>query len=222
MRELLPHGRPITLSQLPDVYDCADCPQWQVRLNFVSTVDGSVVGSDGRSGSINNEVDGAVFQMLRAWADVVVAGANTVRVEGYDAPVTDERWTALRAGRPDNPALAVLARSGELPADVDTGGRSDVFALDSGGTGGVRRAFDRLRERGYQRVLCEGGPTIAALALAAGVVDEVCLTTSPTLVGGSAHRMVNGPSFDRPARLVALLEADSMLLARWDLRQGTS
>ncbi|GAB3584463.1 dihydrofolate reductase family protein [Calidifontibacter terrae] len=222
MRELLPVARPISVSDLPDVYDCDALSQWNVRLNFVATVDGSVVGSDGRSGSINNDVDGAVFQMLRAWADVVVAGANTARVEGYDAPVTDERWTALRAGRADHPALAVLSQDGVLPASVDTDGRRDVFALDSSGSDGVRRAFDELRKRGYQRVLCEGGPTIAALALAADVVDEVCLTTAPVLVGGSAHRMVNGPTFDRPAHLAALIESDSTLLARWDLRQGTT
>ncbi len=226
LRQLLPDGRPMTLADLPSCYRCADDTDWFVRLNFVATVDGSVVGADGRSGSINNDVDGAVFQLLRAWADVVVAGANTVRVEGYDAPVTDPRWTELRTGRPANPAMAVLSSDGRLPDSVDTGGRDDVFALDSSGADGVRRAFGELRSRGYRRVLCEGGPTIAALALEAGVVDEVCLTTSPVLVGGEAHRMVAGPTFERPARLVGLIESDSTLLARWGLRQdgaqGTS
>lgn len=218
MRMLLPDAAPIEVSQLPGAYRVESSSDWFVRLNFVATVDGSVVGPDQRSGSINNEVDGLVFQMLRAWCDVVVVGSGTARAEGYDAPLVDERWRRLRAGRSAHPALAVLSSRGELPAGLDTMGRADVFALDSSGPDGVARAFAELRKREYHRVLLEGGPRIAAMALAAGLVDEVCLTTSPMLVGGSAHRMVDGPSLDQPARLVGLLESDGTLLARWSLR----
>lgn len=218
MRMLLPQAAEITAADLPDAYDTAADHDWFVRVNFVATVDGSVVGSDQRSGSINNEVDGLVFQMLRAWADVIVVGSGTARAEGYDAPEVDERWSRLREGRPEHPAMAVLSRRAELPATMDTKGRRDVFALDSSGDDGVTRCFDELRERGYRRLLLEGGPTIAGLALAAGLADELCHTTSPRLVGGSAHRMVNGPTFDSPARLTGLIEADSTLLARWSLR----
>lgn len=216
---LIPHAATIDPTSLPGAYEVdRDDDDWFVRLNFVATVDGSVVGADHRSGSINNEVDGTVFQMLRAWSDVIVVGSGTARTEQYDAPVVDERWRSLRDGRPEHPAMAVLSSNGELPAGLDTMGRADVFALDSGGEDGVARAFTQLRERGHRRVLLEGGPTITSLALAAGLVDELCLTTSPRLVGGTAHRMVDGPALDAGARLVGLLESDSTLLARWSLR----
>lgn len=218
MRMLLPDAAEITPSQLPDAYGASVDRDWYVRVNFVATVDGSFVGSDQRSGSINNEVDGLVFQMLRAWADVIVVGSGTVRAEGYDAPVVDPRWVHLREGRAAHPAMAVLSRKAQLPDGMDTMGRDDVFALDSSGDDGVSRCFAQLRERGYRRVLLEGGPTVAGLALDADLVDELCHTTSPRLVGGSAHRMVDGPTFDRPARLLGLVEADSTLLARWSLR----
>src|SRR5580765_1234494 len=54
-----------------------------LRVNFVSTVDGSAQGSDGRSGTINNEVDREVFQDLRKTADVILVGVGTARTEGY-------------------------------------------------------------------------------------------------------------------------------------------
>ena len=218
MRKLLPDHAAITPGDLPDAYECGVDRGWFVRLNFVATVDGSVVGGDHRSGSINNDVDGLVFHMLRAWADVIAVGAGTARAEQYDAPITDERWRSLRAGRPEHPAMAVLSTEAELPPGMDTMGRDDVFAVDSSGPDGVRTALHRLRRRGYNRVLLEGGPTIAGLALGDDLIDEICLTTSPLLVGGSAHRMVDGAPLDLRARLIGLIESESTLLARWSVR----
>src|SRR4029450_10927854 len=56
-----------------------------VRSNFVMSLDGSVQGPDGRSGSINTESDHHVFALQRALADAVLVGANTGRSEGYRA-----------------------------------------------------------------------------------------------------------------------------------------
>ncbi len=40
-----------------------------------------------------------------------------------------------------------------------------------------------LAGRGLTRVLAEGGPSLLADLLAADLVDELCVTTTPTLVG---------------------------------------
>ena len=53
--------------------------------NFVTSLDGSVQGPDGRSGSINTASDHHVFALHRALADAVVVGAGTARTEGYRA-----------------------------------------------------------------------------------------------------------------------------------------
>ena len=42
-----------------------------------------------------------------------------------------------------------------------------------------------LRERGHARVLTEGGPQLFGELLAAELVDELFLTTSPALFGGA-------------------------------------
>ena len=56
-----------------------------LRSNFVMSLDGSVQGPDGRSGSINTESDHHVFALQRALADAVIVGAGTARAEGYRA-----------------------------------------------------------------------------------------------------------------------------------------
>ena len=77
----------------------------------------------------------------------------------------------------------------------------------------------RLREEhGVRSVLCEGGPTLNSYLLAADVVDELFLSTSPQLVGG-AHELtiVEGRKLLEPARteLLWLLEGGGDLFARW-------
>jgi riboflavin biosynthesis pyrimidine reductase len=42
-------------------------------------------------------------------------------------------------------------------------------------------------------VLTEGGPLILSLLIEAGLLDELCLTVAPILVGGMARRIVTGP-----------------------------
>ena len=65
-------------------------------------------------------------------------------------------------------------------------------------------------------LVAEGGPRLLARLLAAGVVDEVCLTLSPRLVGGPAPRILDsGRWIDERAELVHLLRAGSTLMGRW-------
>ncbi|WP_455605148.1 dihydrofolate reductase family protein, partial [Cellulosimicrobium funkei] len=68
--------------------------------------------------------------------------------------------------------------------------------------------------RGLTRVLTEGGPSLLADLLAADLVDELCVTTTPTLVGPGPGRIVGGApapgtttALPRGARLAHLLHA---------------
>ncbi len=81
-------------------------------------------------------------------------------------------------------------------------------------------AVERLHERDLGRILCEGGPTLLRSLLFAGLLDELCCTTAPRLVG-TGHRSLLG---DQPLpdsinlRLNGVLEGDGMLLARYGCR----
>jgi riboflavin biosynthesis pyrimidine reductase len=81
----------------------------------------------------------------------------------------------------------------------------------------LRRAIAALRERGARAVLAEGGPSLNAQLAAAGLLDELCLTLSPSIVGGDAKRIVTGPALDpTPAlELRSVCEADGYLFLRY-------
>ena len=75
-------------------------------------------------------------------------------------------------------------------------------------------AVSELRERGLSRVLCEGGPRINAQLAAADLIDELCLTVSPLLIGGDAARILNGPARAGRLRLVHVLEEEGFLFCQ--------
>lgn len=141
-----------------------------IRVNLVVSLDGSAVGPDGTTRSLTTGADRRVLGAIRAESDLVLVGAATLRAEPELVPRTT--------------ALAVLSRSG------DTG----AAALRPGDV-----VLDRLPER-RGRIVCEGGPSVVAQLLAAGLVDELCLTTVPRILGGIPLR----PFGDAPARDFAL------------------
>jgi riboflavin biosynthesis pyrimidine reductase len=77
------------------------------------------------------------------------------------------------------------------------------------------RAVAALADRGLRRVLVEGGPTLLGALAAAGVLDELCLTWSPLVVGGDGPRIAHGAPAELRLRAAHLLEAGGLLLGRW-------
>ena len=78
-------------------------------------------------------------------------------------------------------------------------------------------ALDELSDRGLPRVLCEGGPTLLRSLLEAQLLDELCVTTAPALVGPGHRGLLGEGSFSDPIRLrlTALLEGDGMIFSRY-------
>ncbi|CAN7457914.1 dihydrofolate reductase family protein [Knoellia sp. LjRoot47] len=189
-----------------------------VRANFVSTLDGSAAGGDGRSGSINTDADGRVFHLQRELADCVLVGAGTARAEGYRRGATPIFVVSGRGHLPESLSegegsvvLVTCASSGLEPSDeVWVEGDDDVD---------LRTVVARLRDAGMPCILAEGGPSLFHDLLAAGLVDELALTIAPRLVGGDATRVVAGTPLDGASGLDAeighLLEEDGSLLTLW-------
>src|SRR5207302_935791 len=65
-------------------------------------------------------------------------------------------------------------------ADVVVAGEEDVD---------MRVAIDALAKRGLRHVECEGGPHLLGWLIAAGLLDELCLTVAPVIAGGMAGRV---------------------------------
>ncbi|MEE4542540.1 pyrimidine reductase family protein [Streptomyces sp. V4-01] len=214
-----------------------------LRANMVSSLDGAA-HAGGRSAPLSSEADMRLFGVLRALADVVVVGAETVRQEGYRPARARSAFAALRAadGQSPAPAIAVISRRLDLdlgtplftdpvvPTLVLTGAGTPRAAADAARAAGAVvvtagdgdgvdpvRAVRELAARGFARLLCEGGPRILAQFAAAGAVDELCLTLSPLVTGGDAPRIMNGPGVAPPARFVprSILEEDGFLFTRY-------
>jgi len=205
---------------LAEAYAAPRAP-W-LRVNMVASLDGAATGADGRTGSINNAADKRVFDHLRATADAVLVGAGTARVEGY---------------RPDVVPIVVCSRSGDVPVGLRHPPPGQVLLATAASAPGLAEARDLLGEehvlvagddrvdlallveqlhaRGLRLLLSEGGPTLLRDMLAAGVVDELCVTTVPRVVAGDHLRITTGPPVDVPLRLALLLEHDGTLLGRW-------
>ena len=224
-----------TLDELADAYAYPERRRPWLRANMVSTLDGAAQ-HDGRSQGISCPTDMRIFGTLRGLADVVVVGAETVRLEGYRPARAREAFAARReaAGQAPGPAIAVVSASLDLdfslplftsplvPTLVVTGadGRPRTGSARPGrrgprcwspGTGAAvdpARAVAELAGRGFGRLLTEGGPRLLGQFMAAGVLDELCLTVSPLLTAGDAQRIAGGPAVAVPERfsLVSLLE----------------
>ncbi|HEY6798129.1 MAG TPA: dihydrofolate reductase family protein [Kineosporiaceae bacterium] len=210
-----------------------------VRANMVTTLDGSATGANGLSGTIGGAADRAVFGALRGLADVVVVGAGTVRDEGYHRPAPQPGFAERRAarGQAPAPALAIVTRSGKLPAAQElfaAGADSYLVTCSAADVDGLRAqvgakrvvvagedavdpviAAAQLAARGMPRILLEGGPTLLGRFEAAGRVDELCLTISPILVGRRGPRIAVGDPAALKLRPAHLIESGGVLLGRW-------
>jgi riboflavin-specific deaminase-like protein len=220
-----------------------------VRANMVATLDGAAWGANHRSGSISSPPDRGVFAVLRGLADVVLVGAETARRERYGPAVTTTELSDHRAAlgqRPD-PVIAVVSRSLDLdPAgplfteateraivlttESSPRNRRDVFSematVIVAGTHAVDFGvgLSALAERGLTRVLCEGGPHVLGGVMRAALLDDLCLTITPQLVGGDAVRILAGcpPLVDTTLTLAHIIEEDGTLLTRWTAQPAPS
>lgn len=220
----------------------ASAGHW-LRATMVSTVDGAAIDASGVSDGINTGADHMVFEAMRTQCDAVLVGAGTVRIENYTRLSVPEEYRAVRleGGRTEPPVLVVLTNSGNVPEKVIRPVSGAGGLLVVAGSGASPRALGTLQEaigqdavvtvahgqdtvaaavlaaaeRGLTTIQCEGGPSLLSSVWRAGVLDEVCLTISPLLVGGAGLRIVNGPDGRTQLRPVALLEEDGSLIGRW-------
>lgn len=190
-----------------------------LRLNFVATLDGAVTGPDGRSGTINSAADHRGFTAMRRAADVLLVGAGTVRAEEYGPARIPVVVVSSRPELPDS----VRGRDGVVLATTGASGATESESVWICGQDRVDlpRLLDRVRREIGPHVLSEGGPTLAADLVALGLVDELGLSWTPSLVGGrrADHpRVLEGVDVDVDLTCRHLLEEDGTLLGLWRLR----
>ncbi len=235
------HAAPgLSDDQLIELYQGPASGPW-VRANFVQSVDGAIALGDTSSG-LTTPLDQRVLKLLRLLSDVVLVGASTIRAEDYiGVRFSDESSARRRAwGMPAAPPIAVVSGRADLdpksrlltdtlvpPIILTTSSAPDSSknALQAAGAvvlelgeSSIDSAaiIGALGDLGLGKVICEGGPTLTGQLAADHLLDELCLTTVPTIAGGPAGRVTHG-------RLAALsvecqhiiIDEDGAQLARW-------
>lgn len=219
-------------------------PRPWVVVNMIGTADGAATDAAGHSGGLGSAADRQVLAAVRAAADVVVAGAETVRIEDYGPARTPPDLEAARLARGQSPRPRIVVVSASLrldpamrlfrepaderplivtvtAADAEAHRRlervADIVVAGEDRVDWPRALAELRRATGADVAVVEGGPVVNGQLLAEDLVDEMCLTLAPALAGGAAPRIAHGPRVHGPRRLRLehVLEADGYLLLRY-------
>jgi riboflavin biosynthesis pyrimidine reductase len=218
--KLLGSVRELDDGELHRLYGYPERDGTWVRANFITSADGGAT-ADGKTGAMAGPGDRFIFSLLRELADVIVVGAGTVRIEGYSGVHLGvaQRQRRQARGQSEVPRLAIVTKSGRLDRDMAVFTRTEVppFVLTcTAAADETRRLLADLCEvvdcsgsdpaevdeaallailgaRGMRRILTEGGPMLLGAFVKRDMLDELCLTTAPYLVGGLARRIATGP-----------------------------
>ncbi|WP_046528387.1 MULTISPECIES: bifunctional diaminohydroxyphosphoribosylaminopyrimidine deaminase/5-amino-6-(5-phosphoribosylamino)uracil reductase RibD [Cellulomonas] len=147
-----------------------------VTLKLAASLDGRVAAADGSSRWITSDVARRHAHGLRAEVGAIVVGTGTA--------LADDPSLTARTGDGslvEHQPLRVVVGYRDVPADARLRGPGgELVPLR---THDPARVLAALHAREVRHVLVEGGPTLAAAFVAAGLVDEVHAYVAPVLLG---------------------------------------
>ena len=168
-----------------------------------------------------------------------------MRIENYSGAQMSaaQRQDRQNRGQAEIPPIAVVTHSADFEHDAKLFTRAEVPPLiltshdtveDAGHRFGTladvidasARHADRvdpvavlelLDRRGLRRVLTEGGPSLLSLFIELDLLDELCLSIAPILVGGQARRVAtgSGEAHTRMRRSHVLTDEEGYLYTRY-------
>ena len=149
-----------------------------VTWKFATTLDGRSAAADGTSRWVSSLPARRDTHRLRALCDAILVGTETVLVDDPQLTVRDDHDQPLPK---DRQPLRVVMGLRDIPADSRVrDAAADTLALRTRDPGEV---LVELFARDRQHLFLEGGPTVAAAFLRAGLVDEVVTYVAPMLLG---------------------------------------
>jgi diaminohydroxyphosphoribosylaminopyrimidine deaminase/5-amino-6-(5-phosphoribosylamino)uracil reductase len=152
-----------------------------VTLKLAASIDGRAAAADGTSQWITSAAARHDVHRLRSTCDAILVGTGTALADDphltvRGVPVVSQPLRVLMGER-------VVPETARIFDDV----AATLVVAD-------RRPEETLRilgEREIRHLLIEGGPTIAAAFLAAGLVDEVVAYIAPVLLGAGASALAD-------------------------------
>ena len=179
------------------------------------SADGKIATYRRETFSLGSDEDRYMMDVLRAKADAVVVGAGTLQLDGWAMRIRypDLRQKRTQKGMKPNPLNVVLSTDLSLKADREffTHPDTEKLIITTRTTSQARvRRFEKLAEvlvlprkrihpadvidilwkRGAKQVLVEGGGALNFSFFEADLVDEIYITVTPRILGGSTSPTV--------------------------------
>jgi riboflavin biosynthesis pyrimidine reductase len=215
----------VTIRECYDVERIPPLGRPWIELCMVASLDGSTV-VEGRSRGLSNPNDTEVVLTLRDLADVIVVGAGTARAEGYGPPRKAGQRVGVvsNTGRVDA-SSALFASGAGFVIVPESAPATTVQTLRAGATEvDLAQALSMLGTvvAGVSLIHAEGGPRLNGALVTADLIDELNLTLSPQVAGGSGPRLaVGGADVSTAFELAHLLvDEDSFVFSRWVRRRA--
>ncbi len=211
-------------------------PHPEVWVNCAVSLDGRLAFAGGRRAYLSGPEDLERVQRLRAKSDGILVGVGTVIA---DNPSLRVHWEFLSEPPDRTPTRIVLDRSGRTPprAKVLDGSIPTLIVT----TQSAKRAYPLtvevlrvpqstselgnvlalLADRGFHRLLVEGGASVLASFLRQQLFDRLTVFVAPIVIGGAtAPPMVAGPDLPPPSegtklRLVSSERLGEGVLLTW-------
>jgi riboflavin-specific deaminase-like protein len=186
--------------------------------NFALTADGKVSTRNYTATLFTSKADKRRLQEIRSLGDALLVGGRTIAIDRMSMRVSasDLRERRRNLGRSPEPLRVIVSNSGEIdlcwkvfrtagsqiiifstqrmPHDLRPAisRLADVWIFDSATVD--LAAMLRILRSDYRvrTVVCEGGPRLLRALLEMGVVDELHLTWTPLIFGGTMAPTLTG------------------------------
>lgn len=155
-----------------------------VTWKFATTLDGRSAAADGTSRWVSSRAARLDTHRLRGLCDTMLVGTHTVEVDDPELTVRDELDQPVAI----QPLRVVMGLRDLAPDRRILNDRAETVHLR---TREPQEALARLHELDRQHVFLEGGPTLARVFLASGLVDEVITYIAPMLLGAGTSAVAD-------------------------------
>jgi 2,5-diamino-6-(ribosylamino)-4(3H)-pyrimidinone 5'-phosphate reductase len=192
-----------------------------VIVNVAMSADGKISTKERRQVRISGSQDFTRVDRLKAGCDAIMVGIGTVLADDPSLTVKSEECREYRRkqGWDDNPVRVVVDSSGRTPQDssfLNKGQGKRVVAVskkaDPDSVSLLREKatvillgenevdlfllLDNLGAMGIRRIMVEGGGTLIASLIRAGLVDEIYTFIGNIIIGGrDAPTFADGEGF---------------------------
>ena len=143
----------------------------RITWKIASTMDGKVTASDGSSKWITGELARADVANMRSQVDAIVTTTKTVE---SDDPLLTSKGLGKNPVRIVVGEREIAANSQILNADAET------LIIKSRSS---KEIITHAKDRGYNELLIESGPTFGTVLLSEDLIDEIVLFQAPTFLG---------------------------------------